>query len=418
MSIFNAMNTSISGMNAQASRLATYSENIANSDTVGYKAANAQFETILNNQFAGGYTSAGVVSRIRYGIVQQGVLAQTASSTDLAIKGSGFFVVADANGAPHLTRAGSFVPDAAGYLVNTAGFRLMGLASPASASATTSTGFGGLSVIKIDTVGMVAAASTSGAFTANLQAPAVAVGVANLPSANSASATPGDKTSLIAYDNLGNKVTLDVYMTKTGDNQWEAAVFDAAGAGAAGFPYSAGPLATTSLQFDPANGKLAAPASGNLSIAIPGGKTLDLDISRMTQLGAAYQVSQATVDGSAPSQFSQIRVDQDGTVSALYQNGVASPQYQIQLATVPSVDNLAPVTGDIFDVTRESGGVVVGKAGSASLGAIMSSTLENSTVDIATELTGMIETQRSYTANSKAFQIATDATDVLVNLKV
>ena len=419
MSIFNAMNTSVSGMNAQSSRLSTYSENIANGDTVGYKAASAQFQTMLINQSTDSYTSGGVNTLIRYGIDQQGVLTGTNSPTDLGIQGNGFFVVADQAGNPHLTRAGSFVPDASGYLVNSAGFRLMGVQSSTSTSAQTTTGFAGLSEIKIDTTGLVASPSTQGTFTANLPSSATAVAAADHPSTNSATATPTDKTSLVAYDNLGDKVTLDVYFTKTGTNSWEASVYDASQASAAGgFPYASGPIATTPLQFSASDGSLSSPSPGALSIAVPGGKTVSLDISGMTQLGAAYSVSQSTVDGSAPSQFSQLSVSPDGTLSAVYQNGVSIPEYSVQLATVPSVDNLAPESGNVFDVTALSGNVVVGQPGQSGLGTIQSSSLESSTVDMAGELTGMIETQRSYEANSKAFQVASDVTDVLVNLKV
>ncbi len=406
-------------MNAQAARISTFSENIANSDTVGYKAATAQFETLLINQSTDSYTSGGVNTLIRYGIDQQGVLTGTNSPTDLAVQGKGFFVVADQSGNPFLTRAGSFVPDASGYLVNSAGFRLMGAPAGGGASGASSSGFAGLSPIQINTTGLVASASTQGVFTANLPTSATQVASANLPSANAATATPSEKTSLVAYDSLGDKVTLDIYLTKTGDNAWEAAVFDSSKAGTAGgFPYGAGPLDVTKLQFDPSSGALTTPNPGKISVAVPGGNTMTLNIGGMTQLGAAYSVSQASVDGSAPSQFSQLKVGADGSLSAVYQNGVATPQYSIELATVPSIDNLTPLSGNVYDVTQASGGVMVGQAGQAGLGSIVSSSLESSTVDVASELTGMIETQRSYEANSKAFQVASNVTDVLVNLKV
>ncbi|MDE2361493.1 MAG: flagellar hook protein FlgE [Hyphomicrobiales bacterium] len=417
MSIFNAMITSVSGMTAQGNRLSTYAENIANSSTVGYKAASAQFETILGVQATHAYSSGSVATTVRYGIDQQGALTATSSPTDLAINGQGFFVVADGNGNPHLTRAGSFVLDNSGHLVNTAGFRLMGVQSTDGSSPTTETGFGGLSAIKIDTAGLAATPSTTGAFSMNLPSGASAVAAANLPSVNAASAQPTAKSSLVAYDNLGTAVNLDIYMSKTGANTWEAAAFDASKSTGGGFPYSSGPLATATLGFDSTSGALTTPSPGALSIPVPGGQTMSLDISGATQLGASFSVSQATVNGSAPSQFSKLKVAADGTISAVYQNGLTLPKYKIPLATAPSIDNLTPETGNIYDVSVASGNVIVGAPNSGALGSIMSSTLENSTVDIASELTAMIETQRSYTANSKAFQIASDATDVLVNLK-
>jgi flagellar hook protein FlgE len=418
MSMFDSMITSVSGMNAQSSRLSTFSENIANADTVGYKAANAQFSTMLVDRAAGSYTSGGVITRVRYGIDQQGVLTGTNNPTDIAINGRGFFVVSDAAGNPHLTRAGSFVPDASGRLVNSAGFRLMGVPSSGSDGAPSITGMAGLSDIRIDTTGLVAAASTKGVFAANLPAGAGSVAPSDLPSVNGPTATPTEKSSLVAYDNLGDKILLDVYLTKTADNTWEAAVFDSSKASVTGggFPYTTGPLSSSTLQFDPTSGKLS--SSGEMSVVVPGGKAISLDVSSMTQLGAAYSVTSATIDGSAPSHYSALNVEKDGTISVVYQNGQTSRQFAVALASAPSIDNLDVASGNVFDASVKSGGIFVGRPGDGAFGTIESSTLENATVDMATELTGMIETQRSYTANSKAFQVASDVTDVLVNMKV
>jgi len=408
------MRTSVSGMNAQSTKLSALSDNIANADTIGYKAASAQFKTMLVNAGLAQYGSGSVDTRIRYGISQQGALVGTSSSTDIGIQGGGYFVVADSNGAPHLTREGSFRLDASGYLVNAGGFRLMGV----SANASDTVGFSGLSQLKIDSSGLMASPTTSGIFSANLPSDASAVAAANLPSTNSATATWASKSSLVVYDNLGAKVTLDVYLTKTGANSWEAAVYDQSTAGPTGFPYSSGPLTVGNLQFDPSNGSLASPVPGQLSIAIPGGQTMSLDVSRTTQLGAPYSVNSVSVDGNAPTPFSQLTIDPDGTVYAVYQNGARAKQGEIRLATVPSPDNLKPQAGNVYDVTSRSGDVLVGSAGQGGFGNLVSSALESSTVDIASELTDMIETQRAYSADSKAFQIATDMADVLVNLKV
>ena len=145
---------------------------------------------------------------------------------------------------------------------------------------------------------------------------------------------------------------------------------------------------------------------------------MTLDIGMMTQLGAPYSVNSASVNGNAPTPFSQIAVDTDGGVYAVYQNGARAKLGEIRLATVASPDNLQPVSGNVYDVTSRSGDVVVGSANTGVFGALVSSALESSTVDIASELTDMIETQRAYSADSKAFQVATDMADVLVNLKV
>ena len=288
MSIFDAMMTSVSGMNAQANKVSTYSENIANSNTVGYKAASAQFETMLIDEPGGSYTSGGVNTVIRYGIDQQGVPTGTSSPTDLAINGQGFFVVSDTNGNPHLTRAGSFVPDASGYLVNSAGFRLMGVQAAGAANSTSTTGFGGLSEIKIDMSSLVASASTTGTSRRICRPARPPSRPATCRQRIRRRRRRPRRSSLVAYDNLGDKVMLDVYLTKTGANDWEAAVFDASQASASGgFPYGSGPLTASDLQFDATSGRLIFAVVRRLSIAVPGGKTMALDIGGVTQLGAA-----------------------------------------------------------------------------------------------------------------------------------
>lgn len=414
MSIFGAMRTSVSGMNAQAARLSALSDNIANADTIGYKSASAFFKTMLVTQGLSQYRSGAVDTRIRYGISQQGALVGTSNATDVGIQGGGYFVVADANGKPHLTREGSFRLDSNGYLVNAGGFRLMGV----SANASDAAGFSGLSQLKINSAGLMAAPTTMGEFSANLPVSADAIAAADLPSANSSTAKWTSKSSLVLFDNLGSKVTLDVYFSKTGANSWEMAVYDQSSASAGGFPYSSGPLTVENLRFDGTNGAIVAPAGGSIGLNVPNGKTMKLDISKMTQLGAPYAVNKATVDGNAPTPFSEIAIDADGSVYAVYQNGARAKQGEIRLANAPSPDNFLPLSGNVYDVTALSGDVVVGSAGVGAFGSLVSSALESSTVDIASELTDMIETQRAYSADSKAFQIATDMADVLVNLKV
>lgn len=416
MGLYDVMNASISGMAAQSNLLATVSDNIANSDTYGYKRAITAFETMVNQAAVGTYTAAGVMTRTVYGVSQQGILQGTASVTDLAIQGNGFFVVSDRNGASYMTRAGSFVPDAQGNLVNTAGFNLMGidlLKGPANFVANS---LAGLSVINIDESMMHSSPTKSGELFVNLNSEAdIVAGLT--PASNAAGASYTSKTSLVAFDNLGGRVELDVYMTKTADNTWEVAVYDKAGASATGFPYAAGPLTTTTLSFNPADGKLATGSPTSLSIAIPGGQTMTLDMSKTTQLASAYTINSAVVDGSPPSKVNRVQIGADGIVSYVFADGSKIDAYKIPLADVPSETKLTPVSGNVYTINNESGAVQLGEAGLGGLGSINSGALERSTVDLATELTNMIQAQRGYTANSKVFQTGADLLQVIVNLK-
>jgi flagellar hook protein FlgE len=315
-----------------------------------------------------------------------------------------------------LTRAGSFVADGNGNLVNAAGFKLMGYA--ANGGITVSNGTAGLTAVSVGSLTLQANPSSEATLSANLPANATVVAAANLPSANAAGAAYSGKTSLVAYDNLGNEVTLDVYSAKTAANTWEVTVYDRSTASAGvGFPYSSGPLSSTSLSFDPTTGNLAVASPTSLSIAIPNGGTVALDMSQATQLAAGYTVFKASVDGNAPSKVDHVEISDDGYLYSVFENGAREASFRIPLADVPSPDNLQPLAGNVYVTGNDSGDIQIGFAKEGGFGVIVSGALEQSTVDLASELTNMIESERNYTANSKVFQTGADLMDVLVNLK-
>ena len=414
MSLFGAMWTSVSGMNAQSNRISSVADNIANSATTGYKRSAIEFETVLVENAAKNFTSGAVASVSRAQITEQGALQHTSSVTDLGIQGGGFFVVAGANGTPYLTRSGSFVPDSTGNLVNAAGFTLLGIPLPASGSATPTPS--SLSKVNVDQSSLVSTPSTLAKFSANLPSAATPVVAADLPSANAATATYTAKSSIQAYDNLGAPVTLDVYFSNTGTNTWEATAFDASTAApGGGFPYSSGPLTTQTLTFSAADGSMT--GTTTMPVAVPGGATLNIDLSKSTQLASAYAVSSQTVNGSAPSHLDHIEINNDGILSMVYQNGARVDAYRIPLASCTSPDRLTTHDGDTFSESLDSGTVIVGDAQTGKLGSITSNALEASTVDLASELTTMIAAQRGYSANSKVFQTSSDLLDVLIKIQ-
>ncbi len=401
MSLNGMMRTGVSGMNAQANRLSTVAENIANSDTTGYKKAATEFSSLILPNSGGNYNSGGVTTDVRYAVDKQGELEFTSSKTDLAINGQGFFIVQDEAGTPFLTRAGSFVPNGQGELVNAAGFTLLGYPYDAGSAAVVVNGFDGLRPINIAQSALSASASTTGQFSANLPAGAAVGDI--------------EKPSLVTYDNLGNKVLVDLNFEKTVD-------YDAAS--------GSGPetwvlditrqsdgvsVGTVTLTFDPATGDLT--SGDTVSFAVPGGQTVTLDLSGMQALGYPYDQGTAKVDGNEPAKLTSVQIDTDGTVYGQYENGNLEPLYRIAMANVQSPGKLVPQAGNVYTQGVDSGVVVTGFPETGSFGEIVSSALEGSNVDIAEELTSMIESQRSYTANSKVFQTGSDLMDVLVNLK-
>ena len=417
MSFNGVLKTSVSGMNAQSARLASGANNIANSDTTGYKRVSTEFSSLIPHSCTGRVGSGSVLTHVRNEISTQGALEYTASVTDLAITGEGFFVVSDEAGTATLTRAGAFVPNADGELVNSAGYYLMGYPVQNGVTAAVANGFAGLERVSVFDVSIDATPSTAGELQVNYPSNAPVVAAADLPSANVATSDFTGKTSLVAYDNLGNEVILDIYAAKTAPETWEIAVFDRADAApSGGFPYGAGPLTTETLTFDATTGDLNGASANTLSIAVPNGQLLTLDLSDASQLATDYTVLEAIVDGNAPSGLELLEIAEDGMVYASYENGQRIATYQIPLATVQSPDQLRPESGNIFQPTKDSGDIQIGIAGQTGFGSIVSGALEDSTVDLATELTTVIESQRAYTANSRVFQTGSELLDVLVNL--
>ncbi|MFA5950159.1 MAG: flagellar hook protein FlgE [Hyphomicrobium sp.] len=418
MSLFGVLRTSTSGLAAQSNRLGTVADNIANASTHGYKRAFTEFSTVVLESGGSDYVPGSVDTEIRYGITQQGGFDFTTSRTDLAIEGNGFFVVSDSGGATALTRAGSFVKDSEGFLVNAGGYRLLGLpiengASPALAA----NGTAGLEDINVATLALEATPSAEATLAANF--PVTADIETDLPSGNSATAQYTAKSSLNVIDNVGTVKKLDLFITKSADNTWEVTFYDSgdAASDALPFPYANGPLATETFTFDPTTAKLASGSPASITVPVPNGQNLAVDLSQLSELDDEFQVLTATVDGNQPSAVDHVEFGEDGTLYSVYNNGSRVGSYRLPLATVASPDLLTPEAGNVYKLSAESGDLQIGFPTSGQFGKIRSSALEKSTVDTATELTAMIEAQYSFTANSKVFQTAGELLDVLVNLK-
>ncbi len=400
MSLYGTMRTGVSGMNAQSNRLSTVADNIANSSTVGYKKASVQFSSMILPTTNGAYNSGGVETDVRYSIASQGTFSYTTSETDLAINGDGFFIVKGGDGTPYLTRAGSFVLQDDGTLKNTAGYTLQGYEYDSTTDPTiVVNGFDGLQPVDLSGSGISAVASTTGTLNVNLP--------------NGAADGFEQKTSLKVFDSQGSSRLIEFTYTKVTDNEWTVT--------ATGPGTPATVLAATTLQFD-TDGQLITPASGEVDLdpftisgaAVP---QITLQIGGTSQLASSFSVEVGKVDGNAASKVKGYEIDEKGVVSVAYENGDLVPKFRVAMASVQSPDNLNPVAGNLYTQSNNSGVVILGYAGSSGFGSIISGALEDSNVDVAEELTAMIESQRNYTANSKVFQTGSELMEVLVNLK-
>jgi flagellar hook protein FlgE len=428
MSIFGSMKTAVSGMNAQANRLSTVADNIANVNTTGYKSVSTAFSSLVLPSSSGNYNSGGVQTSVRQSVSAQGDISYTTSGYDLAISGDGFFIVESPDGVPVLTRAGDFTTDDEGNLVNGAGFKLMGYSYDSGAPAVVVNGFSGLVPVNVAQSGLTAIASTSGTFSGNLDSGAE-IATGNLPADNATPMTADTKQiSMVGYDKLGNTVQYDFYFTKTAvttpppatpdpASTWDVTVYrhaDAASGSSTSFPYSSAAVGGGTMEFD-AEGNLVSGDSLTLTDPVTTG-VIDMDLSGFTQLASDF-AGKGTPNGQAASPVDSVTIGKDGTVSAMYADGTSKALYRIPLATVASPDNLTLMSGNVYSANGTSGVTVTGFPQTNGFGTIQSGAIESSNVDLAGELTEMIESQRSYTANSKVFQTGSDIMDVLVNLK-
>lgn len=412
MSLYGTMRTGVSGMNAQANRLSTVADNIANANTTGYKKASTQFSSLILPTTGGAYNSGGVNTDVRYSISAQGTFTYTTSTTDLAINGKGFFIVQGTDGVEYLTRSGAFTPMNDGTLRNSAGFTLMGYPYSSTEDPTiVINGFAGLSEINLASGDLSVEASKAGYLNVNL------------PSNEDDGFSKA--TSLVAYDSLGNTRKLDFNYTKIGTtagpppvSTWELEVnYTDPETGT-----TTQLLAPTTLTFD-SSGALVSPMDITTDELLIDGAILNgLEISiggaggGSTQLAASF-AARGDIDGIGPSGVAGYEISDDGIVYLKYENGDLAPKYRIAMANVQSPDNLKPLAGNVYSQSPDSGVIIMGYPGNGGYGSIISGALEDSNVDIAEELTSMIESQRNYTANSKVFQTGSELMEVLVNLK-
>ncbi len=422
MSITSSLNASVAGLNANATRLATISDNIANSNTFGYRRATADFESLIirGSLGAGGYTAGGVRAVAMRMIDDSGPLVATSNALDLAVSGRGMLPVRPQAGhggvlsdqAMQLSRTGAFRVDAQGYLATETGLLLLGW--PANPDGTIP-GFPrdselGLVPVRIDSNQRVGDPTT-----------AIRLGV-NLPALGTVAGASGQSLPLSVeyFGNLGTSETLEITFTPTvpasgsASNNWTMQIRDSAQAGAIIGEYAltfndarglGGSIASvTTLSggpYDAATGTITATVAGGpiaLSIGAPGAS------DGLTQLANSYAPVGIFKDGSPIGTLTGVEVDDEGFLTASYGTGFSQRLYQIPLVDVPNINGLRALTNQTYQITPQSGAFTLWDAGTGPTGTISGFTREGSTTDVAAELTALIQTQRAYASNAKVIQ--------------
>ena len=397
----------LSGLNAAAKNLDVIGNNIANSNTMGFKGSGAQFTDVFASS-AGGSGSTNVGLGTAIGVVRQtfgqGNISVTSNPLDVAINGQGFFRM-DTNGTVSYSRNGQFSLDKNGYIVNASGQKLTGYPPAAGGGVTTAAPV----ALQVSATDLAPSQTVAATAKLNLDSRQSALSSAAFNIADPA--TYEGATSMSVYDTLGNPHTLSLYFVKTAANSWDTfAASDGVqvGAGAAG-----------TVGFN-SSGALVSGSSIALSIPVTTGAAniaMTLDLTGSTQFGDSFGVNSISQDGYGAGKLTGYSVGSDGIVLGRYSNGQSRAQGQIALATFTNQEGLAQLGSNQWAESSASGPPLTGSPNSGNLGALQSGALEEANIDLTAELVDMITAQRIYQANAQTIKTQDSVLQTLVNLR-
>ncbi|MCW3473279.1 flagellar hook protein FlgE [Limobrevibacterium gyesilva] len=435
MSLFGAMNTAISGLSAQSSAFGNISDNIANSQTIGYKGVDTAFVDYLTTSTATANNPGAVVARPDYTNTVQGTVAQTNNPLGLAIAGQGFFPVSHPvstrgsqvafSPTPYFTRAGDFQMDQNGYLVNSAGEYLNGW------SVNAATG-----VVNRNAVAPIQVSQSVYNPVATTQVDLSA----NLPATPAAGALVSSQVSI--YDSLGTPHVVTLNWSQNAQNDWNVAVnvpddIVAPAVGSANVKFGA--VTSGNPVTDGTVGSVSGGTGTVTTSAFAAGKpatlmfTVDFgngaqnvvlnlgdygQTNGVTQYaGSSYALRGISQNGVPPGSFSSVSTTSAGSVVVNYDNGQSRTIAQVPIVTFNNPDALQRQDGQSFTATTTSGVPLTNDAGTNGAGGIVTGSVEQSNVDIATQFTRLIVAQRAYSANAKMITTADELLQQTVDMK-
>ncbi len=438
MSLLGALNSAISGLTAQSTSFSNISENVANAQTVGYKKVETSFVDYLTTSNNTVNEPGAVVALPGYANSVQGTVTQTSSPLNMAIAGQGFFPVSEATGTINnvttfspqqfYTRAGDFQVNSTGYIVNSAGLYLNGWQVDSSTGLVNQNS---LAPIQVSQTVFNPVPTTSVQLSANLPA---------TPTTGTATATAPISSDINVYDALGTVHTVALNWVQNAANDWTVSIT------APSLTPSA--LGSAEVTFGPTSGN-AAPAgtigqianvTGTVTAAgYSSGKPADLTFTAdfgsgaqsislnmgtygltngVTQYaGSTYSLGGLTQNGVPPGSFSSVVTQADGSVIVNYNNGQSRTIAQIPITTFSAPDKLQSQNGQAFTATLLSGNPTAEAANTNGAGTIVTSSVEGSNVDIATEFSHLIVAQQAYSANAKMITAANQLLTTTIDMK-
>jgi flagellar hook protein FlgE len=405
----------LSGLNAASKALDTIGNNVANSNTVGFKASQAQFADVYASSLTGaGASQIGIGVKVAQVAQQftQGNITGSNNPLDVAINGSGFFRLSD-GGTIIYSRNGQFSFDKDGYIVNANGSRLTGYMANAAGVLST----GAPTDININTADLPPVQTTGVSAVLNLDSTqdVPTTGIFNMNDPTSYN----NGTSISVFDSLGNSHVVQTFYVKTAANTWDVyAATDGVLVPPLAPIVTAGLIGTLAFGSD---GSLTPGAPLDASIAVTTGAvtpfTVPIDYSGTTQFGSNFSVNTLTQDGYTSGRLSGFNIGADGVIAGRYTNGQSNTLGQVVLASFTNPNGLQPLGNNVWAETSTSGAALVGAPNSGSLGVLQASAVEDSNVDLTAELVNMITAQRYYQANAQTIKTQDEVLQTLVNLR-
>lgn len=425
MSILASFNTGVTGLTAAGQSMSVIGDNIANAGTFGFKSSRAEFQDMLSNSLKGidGGDQIGSGTKLAHVTPQftQGTVARTQNITDLAINGNGFFAV-EAPFGQGFTRDGSFHFDKEGHMINGDGYKALGFQPNEKGEITNKLG-----PIKLGNTTIPATATKEVSMSMNLDS---RENVMTFDPKNP-DKTSNYNTSVTVYDNIGTARLVTTYFNKKADGMWEYhAMVDGADA-ANGVPGQLSEMANGQLKFN-AKGVLEEEIPGLNSFnfnkgAAPGqqinlnfGKTIKeggtgLDAS--TQYGSKSSIARHSQDGSSAATLASMSFNDEGILTAVYDNGVQRELGQVAVAKFENNEGLFKTGKNLFKETRKSGQAAMGKPGADGRGEVLAKSIEQSNVDIANEFIGLMAAQRNFQANTRTITTSDQMLQEVLNIK-
>lgn len=434
MSLSSALNAGVAGLSANATRLAVISDNIANSSTNGFRRADVDFASLVTPSGSNSFSAGGVTVATFRDVVSSGTPISTGNSTDISVSGRGMLPVTtiesvDQSAAERpfqMVATGAFTRDANGFLATSSGLALLGWPTNADGvltGAVTRESPSSLQPVQISPFLTVSEPTTMMNLGLNLPASETEAGALGIPF----------ETTVEYFDSVGRDSQLRAEFTPvvpaTGtSNQWIVSFFDSATSATV-------PVAELNVEFDatrtggggllsvtPVGAVPFDPVTGITQVTVADGP-IDIFIGSpsldggLIQLDSPFAPITVSKNGAPAGNLQTLSVNEQGLLEAIYDTGQVRPLFQIPLVNVPNPNGMIPLDGQAFAPSSDSGGIFLWDANTGPVGGISGFSLQQSTVDVARELTDLIQTQRAYSSNATTIRTVDEMLQETTNLK-